>query len=60
MNIFINLLDKAIIEAIGNINKKTSIWTVPEASYATRTANIFVYGTNSIGANNVHFQEHIW
>ena len=25
------------------------IWTVPEASYATQTANIFVFDTNSIG-----------
>ena len=31
------------------------IWTVPEASYAIQTANIFVFDTNSIGANNVHF-----
>ena len=31
------------------------IWTVPEASYAAQTANIFVFDTNSIGANNVHF-----
>ena len=31
------------------------IWTVPEASYAIQTANIFVFDTNSIGANNAHF-----
>ena len=31
------------------------IWTVPEASYAAQTSNIFVFDTNSIGANNVHF-----
>ena len=31
------------------------IWTVPDASYATQTSNIFVFDTNSIGANNVHF-----
>ena len=31
------------------------IWTVPEASYAAQTANIFVFDTNSIGANNAHF-----
>ena len=31
------------------------IWTVPEASYAVQTANIFVFDTNSIGTNNVHF-----
>ena len=31
------------------------IWTVPEASYAAQTANIFVFDTNSIGTNNVHF-----
>ena len=31
------------------------IWTVPEASYDTQTANIFVFDTNSIGANNAHF-----
>ena len=31
------------------------IWTVPEASYAVQTANIFVFDTNSIGANNTHF-----
>ena len=31
------------------------IWTVPDASYATQTANIFVFDTNSIGTNNVHF-----
>ena len=31
------------------------IWTVPDASYATQTANIFVFDTNSIGAANVHF-----
>ena len=31
------------------------IWTVPEASYATQTANIFLFDTNSIGVNNVHF-----
>ena len=31
------------------------IWTVPEASYAAQTSNIFVFDTNSIGANNAHF-----
>ena len=31
------------------------IWTVPEASYATQTANIFVFDTNSIGTNNAFF-----
>ena len=31
------------------------IWTVPDASYATQTANIFVFDTNSIGTYNVHF-----
>ena len=31
------------------------IWTVPEASYGAQTANIFVFDTNSIGTNNVHF-----
>ena len=31
------------------------IWTVPEASYAAQTANIFVFDTNSIGTNNAHF-----
>ena len=31
------------------------IWTVPEASYAVQTANIFVFDTNSIGTNNIHF-----
>ena len=31
------------------------IWTVPDASYATQTENIFVFDTNSIGANDVHF-----
>ena len=31
------------------------IWTVPEASYGVQTANIFVFDTNSIGTNNVHF-----
>ena len=31
------------------------IWTVPEASYAAQTFNIFVFDTNSIGANNAHF-----
>ena len=31
------------------------IWTVPEASYDTQTANIFVFNTNSIGVNNAHF-----
>ena len=28
------------------------IWTVPEASYAAQTANIFVFDTNSIGNQN--------
>ena len=28
------------------------IWTVPEASYAVQTANIFVFDTNSIGNQN--------
>ena len=31
------------------------IWTVPDASYAYQTSNIFVFDTNSIGTNNVHF-----
>ena len=31
------------------------IWTVPEASYAAKTSNIFVFDTNSIGTNNAHF-----
>ena len=31
------------------------IWTVPKASYAAQTSNIFVFDTNSIGANNAHF-----
>ena len=31
------------------------IWTVPESSYAAQTSNIFVFDTNSIGANNAHF-----
>ena len=31
------------------------IWTVPEASYGAQTSNIFVFDTNSIGTNNVHF-----
>ena len=31
------------------------IWTVPERSYAEQTLNIFVFDTNSIGANNAHF-----
>ena len=31
------------------------IWTVPDASYGEQTANIFVFDTNSISTNNIHF-----